>query len=270
MREHLRQPSVLHVDGVTVRFGAVTALNDVSFAVEPGTIHAVIGPNGAGKSTLFNVLTSVYRVSEGSVRYADHELTGMRPHAVAGLGIARTFQNIELSHTTVAGNFLLGRHQQMRQGTVAAALRLPGVRREEREQRRAIEEIAEFVGLRDRMDVLASELPYGDQKRVDLGRALAADPSVLLLDEPVAGMTRSERSDISALIRRTHEEFGLTVVLVEHDMPLVMGLAQVCTVLDFGTVVATGEPRAIRSNPAVIEAYLGGVPNTAPTDKATT
>lgn len=248
----------LDVQNVSVNFGAVKALDSVSFEVEQGSIHAVIGPNGAGKSTLFNVLTGIYRASAGTVRYGDGVITDLRPHQVAALGVARTFQNIELSKTTVAQNLLLGRHLQMRSGVLQDALRTRRARDEERSSLRRVEEIAEYLGLGDRLHVRADELPYGDQKRVDLGRALAAEPSLLLLDEPVAGMTRTERKEIADLITRIHADLSLTMLLVEHDMPLVMGLASHCTVIDFGRVIATGSPSEIQSNPAVIGAYLGG------------
>jgi branched-chain amino acid transport system ATP-binding protein len=253
--------SALRVDQVSVRFGALVALDGVSFTVEPGTIHALIGPNGAGKSTCLNVLSGVYRPDAGNVYLGEQELTRLRPHRIARLGVARTFQNIELSGAqTVEDNLLLGRHHLMRAGLVATALGLPAVAREERRHRARAREIADFLGLSPALDRPAALLPYGLRKRLEVARALALEPRVLLLDEPVAGMDAAETTGMAAVIHAVRTELDLTVVLVEHDMGLVMRIADRVTVLDFGRRIFDGVPAEMASDPAVVEAYLGGAP----------
>jgi ABC-type branched-subunit amino acid transport system ATPase component len=249
----------LRIEGLSVRFGGVRALTDVSFVVEPGTIHAVIGPNGAGKSTLINVLTGVYGADQGRVLFGDSELTAMRPHRIGSIGVSRTFQNIALSpNATVIENLMLGRHRLTRAGFVSAGLRMPWAMREQRAHRSRVEEIATLVGLGDLVDERAGNLAYGFQKLVELGRALSTEPGLLLLDEPVAGMSASESVEMATIIGRVQEELGISVVVVEHNMPFVMGLASRVTVLDFGRLIADGTPLEVQRAPEVIKAYLGG------------
>jgi branched-chain amino acid transport system ATP-binding protein len=253
--------STLRVDRVSVRFGALVALDAVSFTVEPGAVHAVIGPNGAGKSTCLNVLSGVYPPAAGRVYLDERELTGLRPHHIARLGVARTFQNIEVSGAqTVEDNLMLGRHHLMRARLVACALGLPAVRREERRHRARVREIADFLGLSPVLDSPAALLPYGLRKRLEVARALAMEPRVLLLDEPVAGMDAAETAEMAEAVLAVRAELGVTVVLVEHDMGLVTRIADRVTVLDFGRRIYDGPPAGMSSDPDVVAAYLGGAP----------
>ncbi|MFE9441945.1 ABC transporter ATP-binding protein [Streptomyces sp. NPDC006602] len=256
-RPQATEPPELCVEDVTVRFAGLTALDDVSFTVSPGSVHALIGPNGAGKSTCFNVLSGLCRPAAGTVRLGEAELTRLAPHRIAALGVARTFQNIVTTEGTVADNLMLGRHVHSRAGFTASALRLPRALREQREHLAKAREIAELTGLERHFDTPVALLSYGDRKRVEFARALCLEPSVLLLDEPVAGMNAAERARTAETVRDVRAELGLSVVLVEHDMGLVMRLADEVTVLDFGRRIAHGTPDEVRSDPEVLRAYLG-------------
>lgn len=250
-------PPELAVMDVTVRFAGLTALDAVSFTVTPGSVHALIGPNGAGKSTCFNVLSGLCRPATGTVRLGDADLTRLAPHRIAALGVARTFQNIVTTQGTVADNLMLGRHALSRAGFAASALRLPHARREQRAHLDRAREMAELTGLAAHFDNPVALLSYGDRKRVEFARALCLEPSVLLLDEPVAGMNAAERARTVEVVHTVRAELGLSVVLVEHDMGLVMRLADEVTVLDFGRAIAHGTPDEVRSDPEVLRAYLG-------------
>jgi len=261
-------PSV-EVDKVSVRFGAIKALSEVSFTVVPGTIHAIIGPNGAGKSTMFNVLSGVYQAAEGQVRFGEHRLDQMRPYQIAGIGVARAFQNIALSAgQSVAENLMLGRHHLTKAGFLAAGLRLPRATREGRAHGERVAEIAEFLELGDKLHTPVGVLSYGDQKRVEVARALCTEPRLLLLDEPVAGMNAEETDRMAGAILEIRSALGISVVLVEHDMGMVMSLADRVTVLDFGRRIADGTPAEVQADPEVIRAYLGSGEEINPADAA--
>ena len=252
-------PALLAFEDVLLHFGGVAALDGVSFEVRTGELFAVIGPNGAGKTSIFNCINGVYRPQEGSIRLGDEQLLGRSPSAIAALGVARTFQNLGLfSHLTVIDNLMLGRHHLMRTGFLSGALWWGRAKREEVEHRAQVEEIIDLLELEAHRHRPAGLLPYGLQKRLELGRALAMEPRLLLLDEPVAGMNLEETEDMARYILEVRERLGLAMILVEHEMQMVMDLADRVMALDFGRAIATGVPDEIQADERVIEAYLGG------------
>ncbi|MBO9308164.1 MAG: ABC transporter ATP-binding protein [Chloroflexi bacterium] len=249
---------VLEVRNLTCRFGGLYAVDNVSFQVRRGEIFGLIGPNGAGKTTVFNLITGMTPPMHGEVFYKGVNITSKRPHEIAMLGIARTFQNIRLfGALTALENVMIARHIHTRSGMIEGVFGLPPAPQEERAIRQRAMELLELVGLADSAEMQARNFSYGDQRRLEIARALALEPELLLLDEPAAGMNQNEKSALSAFIRRVREQFNLTIVLIEHYVPLVMGLCDRIAVLNFGQLIALGAPEKVQNDPAVIEAYLG-------------
>ena len=251
--------NILEARGVTKAFGGLVAVSGVDFAIPRGKIVSMIGPNGAGKTTFFNLLTGLYRATSGTITFDGGDVTRARPDKITAAGVARTFQNIRLFATMSAvENVAVGQHSRMRAGLIGSILRTPRVRREEREVFEKAKDTLKYVGLREEQyDQLAVNLSYGDQRRVEIARALASDPKLLLLDEPTAGMNPQESARLTEFMGQIREERSLSILLIEHDMKVVMGVSEEITVLDHGEKVAEGDPQAVRHDERVIEAYLG-------------
>jgi branched-chain amino acid transport system ATP-binding protein len=250
---------LLDAEGVTKAFGGLVAVEDVSFYIPERSIVSIIGPNGAGKTTFFNMLTGLYKPTAGRITFDGKDITAKRPDRILKAGMARTFQNIRLFRTmTALENVMVGEHARMKAGLFGSIFRPPWVRKEEREVREKARETLRYVGLRDEViEQVSANLAYGDQRRVEIARALASDPSLLLLDEPTAGMNPQESASLTAFMQKLRDDRGLAILLIEHDMKVVMGVSERITVLDHGEKVAEGDPQEVRENPRVIEAYLG-------------
>jgi branched-chain amino acid transport system ATP-binding protein len=251
--------ALLETQGLTKIFGGLVAVDEVSFAVPQGGIVSIIGPNGAGKTTFFNMLTGLYKPSFGTIRFEGNDVTGRRPDKILKGGISRTFQNIRLFGTMSAvENVLVAQHSRTKAGLFRSILRTPGQRREEKEAHEKAREVLKYVGLKEAVfDEISVNLAYGDQRRLEIARALASDPKMLLLDEPTAGMNPQESAQLTSFMQQLRDERGLTILLIEHDMKVVMGVSERITVFDHGEKIAEGLPQEVRENERVVEAYLG-------------
>ncbi len=251
-------PEILAVQGLTRAFGGLIAVNKVSFSVHPREIFGLIGPNGAGKTTLFNLITGLTPPSGGELYFKGNKITGTPPHQIARLGMGRTFQNIRLfANLTALENVMVAQHIHTRSNILSGVLGLPRARKEQKQVREKAFHLLEMVNLADRASTEARNFPYGDQRRLEIARALALQPELLLLDEPAAGMNQNEKASLSDFIRQIHKQFDLAILLIEHHVPTVMGLCDRIAVLNFGQLIALGNPAEVQNNPAVIEAYLG-------------
>jgi len=249
---------LLEVKNLSKSFGGIKAVRDISIGIEENSISSIIGPNGAGKTTFFNLMTGIYKPDTGEINFNGKSLIGLRPDQVNAAGVARTFQSIRLfANMTVLENVMVGMHARLDVSLWKTLLRPPGFRTQEEHVREKGFELLEFVGMLDKGNEVSRNMPYGDQRRVEIARALASNPKLILLDEPTAGMNPNESADAMSLFRRIRDERGITVVLIEHDMRVVMGISEYISVLDYGEKIAEGSPEAIRTNTRVVEAYLG-------------
>ncbi len=251
--------AMLEVTSLGISFGGLRAVDELSMKIEQGSLVGLIGPNGAGKTTVFNMLTGVYRPTDGGIRLDGQNLVGKKPHEICRLGVARTFQNIRLfNEMTVLDNVKVGMHNQAPYGMWTGILRLPAYREKEHEMNRQAHKLLKIFDLDAQADLKASQLPYGKQRKLEIARALATNPKLLLLDEPAAGMNPNETAELMQTVRDVRDQFGIAILLIEHDMNFVMGICEEITVLDYGRIIARGDGKTIRNNPKVIAAYLGG------------